>query len=171
MRGRVAVGLGILCLLGAGCGGNGGNQEAGSSPTPSPVVESPTPSPSATASPLVVPKACTPKGSPLKISAVNVQWILPGGGSADPGGICLAAPAGSKFTITLNNDVNKQGFATPTHQLSIYRDSTATDQLFAGDVVAYGASKTYQVPALPDGVYLFRCDIHPLTMTGVLVAK
>ena len=39
----------------------------------------------------------------------------------------------------------------------------------ATDIVAPGASTSYQIDGLPAGTYFFRCDVHPTTMTGQFV--
>jgi plastocyanin len=40
--------------------------------------------------------------------------------------------------------------------------------LFTGDLVSGPKKIVYQVPALEQGTYFFRCDVHP-TMTGTFV--
>jgi plastocyanin len=37
--------------------------------------------------------------------------------------------------------------------------------------VLAGDSFTYDVPSLEAGAYVFKCDIHPQNMTGVLVVE
>jgi plastocyanin len=41
---------------------------------------------------------------------------------------------------------------------------------YVGEIFSGNASKTYDVPALAPGRYAFRCDVHPLTMVGEVVA-
>jgi plastocyanin len=53
------------------------------------------------------------------------------------------------------------------HNVAIYRDASAADKLFEGDAIN-NASTTYEVPPLPAGRYVFRCDVHP-NMTGTVV--
>jgi plastocyanin len=53
--------------------------------------------------------------------------------------------------------------------VAIYRDATAADALFQGDVIT-DAAATYVVPALDPGEYFFRCDVHP-EMTGTITAS
>jgi plastocyanin len=55
------------------------------------------------------------------------------------------------------------------HNISIYRDASATGPLFQGDVIGGPASRGYDVPALPAGTWFFRCDVHP-DMHGTIVA-
>jgi len=98
---------------------------------------------------------CSPSGTSLKIQAQNLHF------NTD----CLAAPAGSAFTVTLDNQEN----GIP-HNLSIYRSPSRSKPLFQGKVVVGVASITYQVPALPPGTYYFQCDVHP-AMNGAFVVK
>jgi plastocyanin len=77
----------------------------------------------------------------------------------------LHAPAGSAFQIVFDN----RDAGVP-HNVSIYRDSSAADALFTGEVVTGPATVTYDVPSLPAGSYFFRCDVHPSQMTGTVVA-
>jgi plastocyanin len=80
---------------------------------------------------------------------------------------CLAVRPGENFTVAFSNQ------DTAPHNFAIYTDSQATKLLggapSATDIVAPGAGTTYQVKALPDGTYFFRCDVHPTTMTGTFV--
>jgi plastocyanin len=74
----------------------------------------------------------------------------------------LTVPADSQFTLQFTNQE-----AAP-HNVAIYRDSSASDDVFVGDVIT-SSSIVYQVPALEAGSYFFRCDVHP-DMNGTLVA-
>ena len=42
--------------------------------------------------------------------------------------------------------------------------------VFVGEIFSGPESKTYNVPALAPGRYAFRCDVHPLSMVGDVVA-
>jgi nitrite reductase (NO-forming) len=98
---------------------------------------------------------CAPKGTSLTVMAQTMKF--------DTG--CLAAPAGKPFTIAfMNHD------AGVPHNVSIYKDSTAAEVLFKGELVNGPASVTYKVDALPAGTYFFRCDVHP-QMNGTLVVE
>jgi hypothetical protein len=161
--------------MGAACAGNGttSNVASSSSPSASPTaVSSPTQSatPSAAASQVDVPHYCAKPASKLELSAQNASWIGLNGKPAKPGTLCLSTAADAPFTVTLHNDVQPEG-VTFNHTFSIYPDSSSTDELFYGDLVYAGESSTYHVPPLAAGVYVFKCDIHPQTMTGVLVLK
>ena len=76
----------------------------------------------------------------------------------------VRAPAGSPFEIRFENADE----GTP-HNVAIYTDESAADVLFSGDLVDGPATVTYGVPALDEGVYFFRCDVHP-QMNGTLEA-
>ncbi len=174
MGSRAVVVAGLVCLMGPSCGGNGttSNVASSSSPLTSPsVVSSPTESATASAAPppVDVPHDCPKPASKLEISAVNASWIGPNGKPANPGATCLATPADKPFTVTLHNDVHDEGLFHANHTFSVYPDSSASDELFYGDLVYPGESFTYHVPSLAAGVYVFKCDIHPQTMTGALV--
>ena len=116
--------------------------------------------------PSVPPPAasCSPNGTSLQIAA-------PSGASASGFDTkCLAATASTPFSVTFQNQ------DTTLHNFEIFTDSTATTRLGGAsglsDLVAPGASATYQVGALKVGTYFFRCDVHPMQMTGsFIVAK
>lgn len=78
----------------------------------------------------------------------------------------LDVPAEEPFSIAFDN--RAQGVP---HNVAIYEDSSASEALFVGDVVNGPVTVTYEVPAIPDGEYFFRCDVHPTTMTGTLEAS
>jgi nitrite reductase (NO-forming) len=99
--------------------------------------------------------SCSPNGKDLALMASGMKFTTG----------CLAAPAGKPFTITfMNHD------AGVPHNVSIYKDSSATDSLFKGDLLQGPGTTTYKVGALPAGTYFFRCDVHP-EMNGTLVVK
>jgi len=123
------------------------------SPTPSPVA---TPGATPTASPAGGAAPCAPNGTVLKIAAQNVAFDTD----------CLAAPAGTPFTIQFNN--LDPGIP---HNVSIYTDASATTALFKGDLVTGPDKTTYKVDALDPGTYFFRCDVHPPTMFGTFVVR
>ena len=101
-------------------------------------------------------ESCTPSGRKLAITAQNASF--------DTG--CLAAPAGQKFTIAFDN----MDPGVP-HNVSIYSDASAKTPLFTGDLVTGPKTVTYQGGPLDPGTYVFRCDVHPTTMTGTFVVK
>jgi plastocyanin len=52
------------------------------------------------------------------------------------------------------------------HNVAIYRDNTAAESPYVGDVIT-DAATVYRVPALEPGSYFFRCDVHS-EMQGAL---
>jgi plastocyanin len=90
--------------------------------------------------------------SPATITAEGIQF--------DTNQIDL--PANTPVSLTFDNkDAGVQ------HNMAIYTDSSATTNLFRGQLVTGPSTMTYQIPALPPGTYYFRCDIHP-TMNGTV---
>jgi len=122
-------------------------QGSGGQGTPTPTA-SPSPSPSGGVA------ACEPAGDTLHVSAMNAVFDTD----------CLAAPAGSPFTIVFDN----MDPGVP-HNVSIYTDPTAAQALFTGELLTGPGKITYTVDALEAGTYFFRCDVHPTTMTGTFV--
>jgi plastocyanin len=103
------------------------------------------PSPSSTAVSSATPSATASATASSTPSPVDVPKGCP-----KPGATCLSAPADEPFAVTLHNDVHNEGLAPQNHNFSVY---------------------AYHVPSLAAGVYVFKCAIHPETMTGVLVVK
>ena len=115
----------------------GGGGGGGGGPTPTPISSSPPPS-----------GGPPPSGS-VSITASGLQF--------DKGSFSLPAAGGTiRFT---NNDAGTQ------HNVAIYKDSSAADNLFRGDLITGVASAEYHVPPIPPGTYYFQCDVHP-TMNG-----
>jgi plastocyanin len=126
-------------------------------------------------------------GKPMVVMAVGVLGLLvilffmmfkpwspePGGGAADASIAArnvsftedtLTLPAGERSTIAFDNEE-----ALP-HNVAIYRNESATDPVFTGEVVTGPRTVVYEIPALRSGEYFFRCDLHPTQMTGTLEA-
>jgi plastocyanin len=74
----------------------------------------------------------------------------------------VTAPAGKPFKLFFRN------LDGQPHNVAIYRDASAADKLFVGEVVT-NTAVTYDVPALEPGSWFFRCDVHP-DMKGTFVA-
>jgi hypothetical protein len=145
MRGTIAVAVGLVCLTAAACAkGTDANLASSSSPSaPStPVSAAPSATPPSVPSPVEVPKDCPKPDSKLEISAVNDSWIRSDGKPAEPGEVCLSAPADEVFTVTLHNDLHNEGVFHPNHTFSVYTDASGTDELFYGDLVYPGESFT-----------------------------
>src|SRR6185436_21035202 len=77
----------------------------------------------------------------------------------------LTAPAAQAFTLVFHN----QDAGVP-HNVSIYKDRSAADSRFVGEVFNGPATMEYKVAALPAGSYFFRCDVH-VQMNGTLVVE
>ena len=99
-------------------------------------------------------ETCSPSGTSLQITAQNNQFDKS----------CLAAPAGQSFTITLDNKDTQQ------HNVAIYTDSSANQNLFRGELDTGPKTITYNVKGLDAGRYFFRCDVHP-SMNGTFIVK
>lgn len=97
---------------------------------------------------------CAPNGSALSITAFDTKFDKD----------CLAAPAGQPFTVDFNN--LDRGIP---HNLAIYENATAQKEFFKGDLVDGPGKATYSVPAVPEGIFFFRCDPHP-QMKGTFVS-
>jgi hypothetical protein len=102
---------------------------------------------------------CQPDGTGLAIEAP------PGAAGTGFTEDCLAAPVGEPFTIDFNNqDPNVQ------HNVSIYTDDSASEDLFMGEIITGPDSITYDVdPIDEEGDLFFQCDVHPTSMTGTFV--
>lgn len=78
----------------------------------------------------------------------------------------LVAKAGADIKVSLSN----QDGGT-LHNFALYTDKSAKENLFRGD--AFEGKKVvdenFKAPAA--GIYFFRCDVHPDSMTGTFIAK
>ena len=54
------------------------------------------------------------------------------------------------------------------HNLSIYPDGPGAP-LFTGKIIAGGEHTTYEFESPPPGTYVFRCDVHPQQMEGIVL--
>lgn len=82
--------------------------------------------------------------------------------SFDVDGIVVSAGSSVSLTLVARDDV--------PYNLAIYPDSGWTTALYAGEIVT-GRRTIYQIPSLTPGSYRFRCDVHPVTMTGVFEVR
>jgi plastocyanin len=60
--------------------------------------------------------------------------------------------------------------AAVAHNVAVFRDPEFQQNLFRGDLFPGVATRVYELPALPAGVYSFLCDVHPGTMRGTLIS-
>jgi Cupredoxin-like domain len=133
----------------------GGGTKTSATSTPSAT----TPPATTSAPPAPTGPPCTPSGTTLQISTG-----LP---SPSYDRDCLAAPADTAFKIVFNNrDPGVQ------HNVSIYTNAGASTVLLNGRVITGPKEITYEVKALPAGIYYFRCDVHPFGgMKGAFVVS
>lgn len=97
------------------------------------------------------PSTCSPNGTALSITANDNKFDKD----------CMAVPADQGFTIAFDNA--DRGIS---HNVAIYDDDHGGKTLFKGEIIAGPDKTTYNVPALPEGRYVFRCDPHPEFMVG-----
>ena len=76
----------------------------------------------------------------------------------------LVAPANKAFSIVFDNQEGAP------HNVAIYKDSSASQKVFAADPFGGPKSVTWQVGGLAAGTYFFRCDVHT-DMKGTLTVK
>ncbi|MQA99428.1 MAG: hypothetical protein GEU78_03920 [Actinobacteria bacterium] len=95
-----------------------------------------------------------PAAEGIAVSAANVQF------DTDQ----IALPADEATTITFDNEDSAD------HNIAIYEDESARQDLFKGATVAPGDSTNYEIPAIPAGEYYFQCDVHPSMNGDVTVA-
>jgi plastocyanin len=102
------------------------------------------------------PGAETPVPAGLRVSAP------PGAAGTGFAETELTAPAGQPFTIRFEN----QDAGIP-HNLAVHREEDFSGPPIGATPVEPGpVTQTLEVPALEPGTYFFRCDVHPITMTG-----
>jgi hypothetical protein len=79
----------------------------------------------------------------------------------------LVAPAGKTFQVELEN----LDGAPELHNFVVAVGTAAGPRLFSGGNFRGPATRTYDVPGLPAGSYVFTCSIHADVMTGDLTVK
>jgi cytochrome c oxidase subunit II len=82
----------------------------------------------------------------LSIAAQNIKFDT----------ACMQTAAGQPFKIDFDN----KDAGTP-HNVAIYTNPSATQNLFRGAIVTGPKEVTYSVQALDAGTYYFHCDVHP----------
>ena len=109
----------------------------------------------------------------LVINGVLISSISCATSTDDSGNIILIAENGKFNKSTIGVDIGSlvsiafENKDNVSHNFAVYRSKEATEEIYVGDVVEAGKTTTYKFTA-PDepGVYFFRCDLHPETMTG-----
>lgn len=94
--------------------------------------------------------------APIPIAAKNIEF------DKDVLGL---EPGVENVVEFANND------ASIPHNVAIYTDESASEELFIGEVFNGIATKAYQVPPIEAGSYFFRCDVHPDMKGTVEVAE
>lgn len=98
----------------------------------------------------------------ITLSTVGGPQIMASGFAFEP--TTLEVTAGQPLQLELVNQDNAP------HNVSIYRDASASDKLFGGEIFSGPSSRLYSIPALPAGSWFFRCDVHT-AMHGTIVAR
>ena len=79
----------------------------------------------------------------------------------------ISVPAGARITLNFNNMDNRI-----PHNFAVYTDSTAKVPIFQGQIINGPATIVYEfVAPVKPGTYFFRCDAHPLQMTGQFIVQ
>jgi plastocyanin len=97
-----------------------------------------------------------PAGGANTVTAQNVQF------DADT----IELTAGEETTLTFVNDDS----SSTQHNISIYENEEAQDNLFEGQVIPGGQEVEYPIPAQEEGEYYFQCDVHP-SMNGSVTVQ
>ncbi len=108
-----------------------------------------TPTPTPTSSPSPAPP------NTANLAARNLEFNLS----------AITVSAGAQVTIHFDNQDDVP------HNFALYTDGSAQTVIFRGDIINRGTTTyTFTAPAAP-GDYFFRCDVHPMTMTGTFTVK
>ena len=140
----IATVVALLLVLAVACGGGGENGE----PDPTTVSKTPTEEPSDGGA-----------STELELTAKDTLWDTNE----------LEAPAGQPLTLVFHNEDG--GIE---HNFVIYTtdDEGESDEVvFSTELFAGVETKTFDVPALEAGTYLYICTIHTATMTGTLTVE
>jgi len=139
----------VAGIVFAACGGGASSAPPPTTPARTPSAISTTPAASST---------CAASSTTLEIAAL-AHPTNPTAFAFEPE--CLAAPAGTRFTIAFDNRDNQ------SHNIHIL-DHPGGTSLLQGTIIVGPKKITYTVKPLDPGTYYFRCDIHPLRMNGTL---
>jgi len=78
----------------------------------------------------------------------------------------IVATANAEITVVLDNQDNGT-----LHNFSLYLDKNTRDLIHLGELFPGVETGEATFTAPPPGIYFSRCDVHPDSMTGTLVAK
>lgn len=78
----------------------------------------------------------------------------------------ITVPAGARVTMNFDNQ------ESIPHNFALYDSPQAQKAIFVGEVITGPRTivYTFDAPTEP-GNYFFRCDIHPMTMTGQFIVQ
>ena len=93
-------------------------------------------------------------GVAIQLTAANAAWDLKE----------ITGPAGEAFQIVMTNKDNGP------HNLVVSSGTDVASRLATLDKFSGPATRTLDVPGLPNGTYLFQCTLHD-TMKGELTIK
>jgi plastocyanin len=111
-----------------------------------------------------VAAACSGSGaSPTVAPSIDPDALTISADDLQFSSATLTAPADEPFQIVFDNQEGAP------HNVAIYTDESASENVFLEEPFGGPRVVTYQVPALAAGAYFFRCDVHP-DMKGTLTA-
>lgn len=118
-----------------------------------------------------------------RLVAVIALFVTAACGSEAITGPPPTAPAGGAVIVAADVEFDRAEIdiasGTPVALLFENRDALPHNvaivgadgqPIYVGEIFSGPASKTYNLPSLAPGHYTFRCDIHPLSMVGDVVA-
>lgn len=96
--------------------------------------------------------------------------------SSSSGGLSITAHnvAFDTSDLTVPASGAKLSFAnqdSTTHNFAIFKDKSATDQLYKSPDVGANQTVELSLPKLKKGSYYFECQYHPTSMNGTLTVK
>ena len=105
---------------------------------------------------LIVPAACSSSGE--EVNADITINLSADGSKFDKDSITV--PAGAKVAIVFENK------ESVLHNFALYDSSALDTSYFIGKLINKGTfTYVFTAPSEP-GTYFFRCDLHPIAMTG-----
>lgn len=96
----------------------------------------------------------TPAAGAGAVSAANVQFDTD----------TIELKAGEEAEIEFVNEDSVE------HNIAIYEDDSAKEDIYVGDVIPGGQEITYSFKAPEKGEYYFQCDVHP-AMNGTVTVE
>ena len=104
--------------------------------------------------------ACSPSSSPDADVTINLTASET---AFDKSSITVSA--GATVAIVFDNK------DTILHNFALYETSAAANSIFVGELISKKKiTYTFTAPTTP-GTYFFRCDVHPLLLTGDFIVN